>query len=78
MAFKDLREWLLFLEEQNELRRIKAEVHWDLELAGIVRKVGNQNGPGLLFENITDYQNTLCRKLTAHTLGSRKRVALAL
>ncbi|MBI2988872.1 MAG: UbiD family decarboxylase [Deltaproteobacteria bacterium] len=43
-----------------------------------MRKVGNQNGPGLLFENITDYQNTLCRKLTAHTLGSRKRVALAL
>lgn len=78
MAFSDLREWLSFLEGQGELKRVRTEVHWDLELAAIVRKVGDNLGPGLLFENITDHQTTDCRKLAVHTLGSRQRVARAL
>ncbi len=78
MAIRDLRSWLTLLEQAGELHRVKAEVHWDLELAGIVRKVGNERGPGLLFEKITGHQDTLCRKLTANTLGSQNRVALAL
>ncbi|OGQ84052.1 MAG: hypothetical protein A3F90_14785 [Deltaproteobacteria bacterium RIFCSPLOWO2_12_FULL_60_19] len=78
MGREDLREWLSALEETGELKRVRTEVHWDLELAAIVRKVGNENGPGLLFDNITGCRTTHCRKLTANSLGSRKRVALAL
>ena len=60
MGREDLREWLSALEETGELKRVRTEVHWDLELAAIVRKVGNENGPGLLFDNITGCRTTRC------------------
>jgi UbiD family decarboxylase len=48
----DLREWLIRLESEGELRRIRTEVDWDLEL-GSVTAIARQKGlSGLLFENI--------------------------
>ncbi|MFC2013414.1 UbiD family decarboxylase [Chloroflexota bacterium] len=78
MAFKDLREWIAKIEEVGELQRIKAEVNWDIELYAITRRVMDQEGPALLFENIKDHQNTVCRKLFTNGSGSRARVAMAL
>ena len=52
MAYKDLREFILKLEEEKELQRIKAEVDWDLELSAIMRKIYEVKGPACLFENV--------------------------
>ncbi|MFC1903239.1 UbiD family decarboxylase domain-containing protein, partial [Chloroflexota bacterium] len=78
MAYKDMRDWIAKVEEVGELKRITAEVDWDLELSAITRRVANQQGKALLFENIKDHQNTACRKVFMNSLGSRERVAMAL
>jgi len=78
MAYKDMRSWIAKIEEVEELKRITAEVDWNLELGAIARRVSDQEGPALLFENIKDYQNTACRKIFINGLASRKRVAMAL
>jgi len=54
MGYKDLREFIMKLEEEGELHRIKAEVDWNLELSAIMRKVQEVNGPACLFEKVKD------------------------
>lgn len=78
MAYKDLRDWMATLEDAGELRRIKAEVDWELELGAIARRVLDHDGPALLFESLKGYHDTTCRKLFTNGLGSRGRVAMAL
>jgi 4-hydroxy-3-polyprenylbenzoate decarboxylase len=63
MAFKDLRAWIAKIEEVGDLKRITAEVDWNLELSALGQRVVNQGGPALLFENIKGYQDTTCRKV---------------
>ena len=78
MGFMDTREWLALLEKNNELRRIKAEVHWDREIGAISRRVLEHQGPALVFENITGYKDGVCTELFTGSLGTRKRLCLAL
>lgn len=78
MAYRDLRQWIASIEEAGQLRRITAEVDWNLELAAIARRVATREGPALLFENIKDYRDTACRRLFIGGLGSRERLAMAL
>ncbi|GAH76041.1 unnamed protein product, partial [marine sediment metagenome] len=52
---KDLREWLEACEKEGELKRIKAEVDWDLELGHVATLNERRGGPALLFENVKDY-----------------------
>ncbi len=78
MAYESLRDWIAKIEEVGQLKRITAEVDWNLELGGIARLMAIQEGPALLFENIKDYHNTACRKLFINGLGSRERVAMSL
>ncbi len=78
MAFQDLREWLSFLEEKGELKRIEAQVDWDQEIGAIGRENFSRRGPALLFQNIKDYTDTPCRQLLMGTLGSPRRVRYAL
>jgi UbiD family decarboxylase len=54
MGYKDLREFIIQLEKEGELQRIKAEVDWDLELSAIMRRVYEIDGPACLFENVKD------------------------
>ncbi len=78
MGFLDTRQWIANLEQQGELRRIRAEVDWDREIGAVTRRVLQKKGPALLFENIKGYQTGRCTKLFASGLGSRSRLALAL
>ncbi len=78
MAFKDLREWIARIEEVGQLKRITAEVDWDLELSAISRRISQEEGPALLFENIKGHRDTMCRKLFVNGLCSRERIAIAL
>src|SRR3990172_3538408 len=77
-AFADLRGWIDWLESRGQLRRVAAEVDWDLELGGIARTVQCMEGPALLFENIKDHKNTRGRRLFLGGLGSYPRVAATL
>ena len=45
MSYKDLREFIIKLEAEGELQRIKPEVDWNLELSAIMRKVQEMRGP---------------------------------
>jgi len=74
MKFKDLREFILFLEERGELRRITAPVSWDLEISEIADRMVKTGGPALLFDNVTGYGIPLVIGLFA----SHKRMAWAL
>lgn len=76
MAYKDLGAWLAKLESEGELARVKAKVDWDSEIGGIVQEVFDHEGPALLFENIKDHEDTLCKKLFSASLGTFSRVAL--
>ena len=78
MGFLDMRQWMAQLEQHGELHRIKAEVDWDRELGALTRRVLENKGPALLFENIKGYAGGRCTKLFASGLGSRARLALAL
>lgn len=78
MAYRDLREFVDRLSENGELVKVKAEVNWDREIGAITRKVLNNKGKALLFENIKGYKNTPCTKVLTNIIGSRKRICLAL
>lgn len=79
MVFGDLRGWIDALKEEDELHEIDAEVHWDRELGAITRKAfGMGEGPALLFNNITDHQDTLSTRFFTGGLSSYRRMALML
>jgi UbiD family decarboxylase len=78
MGFLDQRQWIVNLEQQGELRRIKAEVDWDREIGAVTRRVLEKKGPALLFENIRGYTRGRCTKLLVSGLGAPSRLALAL
>ncbi len=71
----DLRDFIEQCEEGGDLKRVSAEVDWDLEMSHIAKLVEEQDGPALLFENVKDsigrvmfgaYSNT---KRLARALG---------
>lgn len=43
MPHTDLRQYVDKLEEEGELRRVKAEVDWDLEIGAISRRGTSRN-----------------------------------
>lgn len=78
MAYEDLRAWIAKLEQEGEIARIKTEVDWNLEIGAIARENMDRGGPALLFENIKDYNDTICKKLITCSLSTHERVALML
>lgn len=55
---KDMRDWISWLEEEGQLARVTAPVHWDEEMGTIARRsydVYGDASPAMLFENIRDY-----------------------
>src|SRR5258708_37227715 len=75
MAYKNLREFITVLEQENELIRIKSYVNPYLEIAEITDRVSknNKGGKALLFEN-TGYDFPVLM----NAYGSEKRMCLAL
>ena len=55
MKFKDLREFISFLEEKGDLCRITEPVNHELEIIEITDRVIKSGGPALLFENVTGF-----------------------
>ena len=70
----DLREFIQKCEAEGELKRIKKEVDWNLELSHIAKLNEEKKGPALLFEKVKDYQIPLL----ASAFTSPRRLAIAL
>lgn len=78
MAIKDLRQWIELLEKEEEVIKIKEKVDWNLELGGITQEAFDREGPAILFENIKDYENALCKRFFTGGVSMYSRIALML
>ena len=74
MNFKDLRDFISFLEAKGELRRIATPVSADLEITEICDRTVKQGGPALLFENVEGYDIPVLINM----YGTEQRMAWAL
>jgi 4-hydroxy-3-polyprenylbenzoate decarboxylase len=74
MKYRDLREFIAYLERCGELKRISVSVDPYLEMTEVCDRVLHQSGPALLFENPKN--STI--PVLANLFGTVKRVALAM
>jgi 4-hydroxy-3-polyprenylbenzoate decarboxylase len=74
MPFDSLQEFVVFLEQEGQLRRISAEIDPVLEAPEIAQRVLREGGPALLFENPKGATFPLLMNL----FGTMKRVEAAL
>ncbi len=74
MSFKDLREFMAFLEEKGDLTRVKTQVSSELEITEIAHRVFKSGGPALLFEDVAGYE----MPVLINIFGSARRMGWAL
>ncbi|MDI6715663.1 MAG: menaquinone biosynthesis decarboxylase [Actinomycetota bacterium] len=74
MAFRDLRDFIKFLESKGELKRVSVEVDPILEVTEITDRVSKNYGPALLFENPKGFDIPIL----INTFGSYERMSWAL
>ncbi|MEJ6612999.1 MAG: 4-hydroxy-3-polyprenylbenzoate decarboxylase [Porticoccus sp.] len=74
MKHSDLREFIKFLEERGELKRIKVEVDPVLEMTEICDRTLRAGGPALLFENPKGFDIPVLGNL----FGTPERVAMGM
>lgn len=70
----DLRELVSELEQAGELRRVKAEVDPDLEVAEVLRRSMYSKGPAILFENVKGH----AMPVLGNAFGSMRRLEIGL
>ncbi len=73
--FSDLREFIAFLEDRGQLRRVKARVTPILEVPEIIRRLAYSGGPAVLFENVEGYPGW---RIAGNIFGTYQRVLWAL
>jgi 4-hydroxy-3-polyprenylbenzoate decarboxylase len=74
MKHSDLREFIDFLEQRGELKRITAEVDPNLEMTEICDRTLRAGGPALLFENPKGFDIPVLGNL----FGTPERVAMGM
>src|ERR1043166_2979960 len=74
MPYRDLQHFIETLEQQGQLKRIKAEVSQDLEISEITDRTTKSGGPALLFENVKGHSIPVAINL----FGTKERMALGL
>ncbi len=75
MSFKDLREFISRLKETGDIKFVKEEVDWELEVGAVSRRNYELSGPAILFEKIKDYPSGY--SILNGSLGTFRRVAIA-
>jgi 4-hydroxy-3-polyprenylbenzoate decarboxylase len=70
----DLRDFVAQCEKVGQLKRVKAEVDWDLEISHVAKVVEEKSGPALLFEKVKGYSSPV---LTG-AFGTTQRLAIIL
>ena len=79
MSYKDLPEFLTFLEKSGNLKRITHPVSTNLEITEISRRYLAQNGPALLFENVIKNDGSYSKfPVLTNLYASNERIAMAL
>jgi 4-hydroxy-3-polyprenylbenzoate decarboxylase len=53
----DLRDFVAQCEKVGQLKRVKTEVDWNLEISHICKIAEEKSGPALLFENVKGYSS---------------------
>ncbi|OLQ78209.1 3-octaprenyl-4-hydroxybenzoate carboxy-lyase [Photobacterium proteolyticum] len=74
MKFKDLRDYIAYLEQIGQLKRIKQPVDPDQEITEICDRTLRAGGPALLFENPVGYSMPVLGNL----FGTPERVAMGM
>ena len=74
MKYKDLRDFIVQLEAQGELKRIPQEIDPYLEMTEICDRTLKAGGPALLFENPKGFDMPVLGNL----FGTPKRVAMGM
>ena len=74
MKYSDLRDFMAQLEQQGELKRVKAPVSPVLEMTEICDRTLRAEGPAILFENVTGSTMPVLGNL----FGTPRRVALGM
>ena len=74
MHFKDIRQFIEFLDARGDLKRITAMVDSDLEITEITDRMIKSGGPALLFENVAGFDTPVAINL----MGTHQRTAWAL
>lgn len=70
----DLRDFIALCEKENDLKRVTAEVDWDLEMTHIAKLVEEKDGRAVLFENVKGHDSPVF----FGAYSSTKRLAMAL
>ena len=74
MPYRDIRQFIARLDAAGELLEIDAEVDPNEELGAICRKVLDEGGPALMFNNVAGFQYPVFTNM----LGTKDRIALAM
>src|SRR5437870_5525189 len=74
MPFADLQEFVRFLEQKGQLKRVRVEVDPELEVTEVTQRVVREYGPALLFERPKGSSIPLVTNL----FGTMERVHAAL
>ena len=69
-AFSDMRQFLNYLGEMGHLVSVEKEVETRYEIAAYIRKTSDQQGPGLLFENVKGHEMRVAGGLFATLRGA--------
>ena len=78
MTFRNLNEFINYLESIGDLKRIKQPVSTVLEMTEIQRRIIQKSGPAILFENVTSENGQQKFPVLVNLFGTVNRVALAL
>ncbi len=78
MSFKNLSQFIDYLEEIGELKRVKIAVSSILEMTEIQSRMLKIQGPALLFEHVTTENGDSSMPVLVNLFGTVRRVALAL
>jgi 4-hydroxy-3-polyprenylbenzoate decarboxylase len=74
VPIEDIHEFVIELEKNGELKRVKTEVDSNLEIAEILRREMYANGSAVLFENVKNYD----MPVLGNAFGSMKRLEIGL
>ena len=61
MPYRDLREFLGFLEKRGELQACETEVDTRIEIAKVTHKSSKVHGPAILFKNVKGFENQVVK-----------------
>ncbi|PSU90202.1 4-hydroxy-3-polyprenylbenzoate decarboxylase [Photobacterium kishitanii] len=74
MKYKDLRDFIAYLEQQGQLQRIQQPIDPNQEMTEICDRTLRAGGPALLFENPVGYD----MPVLANLFGTPERVAMGM